>query len=347
MAKMLSSNSDYLNYDRSTDRIRIKEESWDRTKDLVIFDEIHKMENWKRFIKGIYDTEGTTPPLVVTGSARMDTIRKTGDSLAGRFFPFRLHPLDVKEAANLMTPDKALNRIMKFGGFPEPFLENDPVFARRWRRTHLDIILRQDLIDLESVRDIQGIETLIELLRTRVGSTVSYSSLARDLERDHKTVKSWLTHLENLFVIFPVRPWHKNIARAILKEPKYYFFDTGLVKSDQGAILENTIACSLQKELDFITDTEGYDTSLHFVKNKEGKEIDFAIAIDSEITRFIEVKTSDDSLCSNFSLLPDQYNTVPKTQLVKELRNEKTFPGGEEIRRASDWLAEMDLRPEN
>ena len=344
LSKMLTESYDYLNYDNASDRIRISEQSWDRKKELVIFDEIHKKLNWKSFIKGIYDVEGLNPKLLVTGSARLDTVRKVGDSLAGRFFQFRLHPFDLKEVKGIIEPDDALERLMTIGGFPEPFLENDINYYNRWKKTHLDIILRQDLIDLESVRDIQGIETLIHLLKSRVGSIVSYSSLARDLEKDHKTIKKWLTLLENLYVIFPVRPWHKNIARAILKEPKYYFYDTGQILGDEGMCLENVVATALQKELDYLTDVYGYTASLHFIQNKQKQEIDFAIQINDKITHFFEVKLSDTSLSRNFHQMLVRYPDTIKIQLVKNIEKEKTFPGGEEIRNVANYLTNLDLR---
>lgn len=162
------------------------------------------------------------------------------DSLAGRFFSFRLHPLDLKEMKNL-TPlaswneTEVFHRLLVRGGFPEPFLEVQQEFwHQRWRRSHLDIILRQDLLHLEAVHSIAGLATLIALLRERVGSTVSYSSLARDLQKDPKTVKRWLEILENLYVLFRVTNYNWNISRSLLKEPKFYFYDNGQVVGGQG-----------------------------------------------------------------------------------------------------------------
>lgn len=97
------------------------------------------------------------------------------------------------------------------------------------------------------MRDIQSIETLIELLRTRVGSPVSANSLARDLGKSPNTVRHWLGLLEDLYVIFKIVPWHRNVARALLKEPKYYFYDTAMVRGDKGVRLENLVACALLK----------------------------------------------------------------------------------------------------
>lgn len=277
LARMLTQRHDYLNCDLANHRLSILERSWDRQQELIVFDELHKLDNWKSWLKGIFDVEGIPPQMIVTGSARMDTARKVGDSLAGRFFQYRLHPFDIKETVGFLSPDEALDRLLRIGGFPEPFLENDERFYGKWKKTHLDIILRQDLIDLETVSDIQSIETLIELLKRNVGSLISYESLARDLQRDAKTVKRWISLLQNLYVIFPVYPWSRNIARAILKMPKYYFFDTGQVIGDTAVKLENVVAGALMKELNRLEDEAGMDAALHYIRNKQGRGIDFAV----------------------------------------------------------------------
>jgi uncharacterized protein len=348
LSKMLDPDFDYLDYDYAEHRLIIDEKGWDRKRSLLILDEIHKKNNWKSFLKGIYDVEGLKPPIIVTGSARLDTIRKTGDSLAGRYFHFRLHPFDIKELKNLdfEKPEKILDRLKKFGSFPEPFLEGSESFYRRWQKTHIDIILRQDLIDLEPVRSINQIETLIELLKNRVGSPVSYSSLAEDIECSPKSIKNWLQILENLYMVFPVRPYHKNIGRAILKEPKYYFYDPGLIKRSIGAQIENIAACALLKELHFVEDVYGLETSINYIKNKQGKEIDFYIRVEDK-QFLIEVKSNDDSLSSNFKIFDRYLPKAKKIQLVDEIKKEKTYPDKTEIRRLSSWLADLDLSPSN
>ena len=280
LSKMVTDRFDYLNYDNAEDRLGLLDMSWDRTKKLIIFDELHKLKNWKSWLKGIYDKEGIPPWLLVTGSAKLDTYRKVGDSLAGRFFQFRLHPLDLKEIRSLQgraNLHNDLEKLLNIGGFPEPFLKSTERYYNRWKRTHLDIILKQDMVELENVQEINSIETLIQLLRRRVGSPVSYSSLARDLQCSDKTVKRWLTILENMYVVFRVPPFHRNIARSILKSPKYYFYDTGQVMGDDGAKLENLVACALQKEIHFRIDCYGEDRGLYHIRTKEGTEIDFCI----------------------------------------------------------------------
>ena len=124
LARALHADVEYLNYDLAEHRLILMDKSWDRQKSLVIFGELHKMDGWKAWLKGIYDVEGIPPSLLVTGSARLTAFRPVGDSLAGRHFHFRLHPIDLKEAvaATRLRSDESFHRLMTVGGFPEPFL---------------------------------------------------------------------------------------------------------------------------------------------------------------------------------------------------------------------------------
>ncbi len=107
-------NAQYLNYDHFDDARIIRDQTWSHDADLLVLDEIHKMKDWKRFVKGIYDTRTTAQSILITGSARLDTFRQTGESLAGRYFPYRLHPISVRELRDSISPDEAL-------GLLEPF----------------------------------------------------------------------------------------------------------------------------------------------------------------------------------------------------------------------------------
>jgi predicted AAA+ superfamily ATPase len=341
LTKMLRSRFDYINYDDEGGRQILREKSWDRKKELIIFDEIHKMPKWKQWLKGVYDTEGLQPPLIVTGSARLETYKKVGDSLAGRYFHYRLHPLDVRELVHLkhqLSPNEIIEQLMSIGGFPEPFLEGSKTFYNLWKKTHLDIILRQDLIDLEAIKNIKQIEILIDLLKTKVGSTISYTSLAEDLQVSDKTVKRWLELLENMYVVFKMTPFSKNIARATLKQPKYYFYDIARVP-DEGARFENLVAASLYKEVQFRQDCLGENWDLHFLGKKGSGEIDFLITKDSNPLKMIEAKLSDDVPSKNFNLFSKDLPGIEKIQLVKNLKREKTFPDGPEVRSPGPWLA--------
>ena len=339
LSRMLLPDYQYINYDLAEHRLLLMEKSWDRQKALVIFDELHKMDQWKAWLKGIYDVEGMSPALLVTGSARLEAFRKTGDSLAGRHFQFRLHPVDLKEALAQtdLSRDEIFARLMTVGGFPEPFLKGTRAYYNRWKRSHVDLILKEELLTLTAVRDIQSIETLIELLRTRVGSPVSANSLARNLQKSPNTIRHWLKLLEDLYVIFKLVPYHKNIARALLKEPKYYFYDNGMVQGDEGTRLENLVACALLKEVQRAQDVDGADLGLQFLRTKDGLEIDFLITREKQPHQLIEVKWKDASLSRNFKkfLVTEPLSRI---QVVGELAQGKSYPGGERIEPAKEFL---------
>ena len=339
LSKMLHADYQYINYDLAEHRLLLREKSWDRQRSVIIFDELHKMTGWKAWLKGIYDVEGLPPALLVTGSARLAAFRKTGDSLAGRHFQFRLHPLDLKEALAFadLGRDEIFHRLMTVGGFPEPFLNGTQRYYNRWKRSHVDLILKEELLTLSAVRDIQSIETLIELLRSRVGSPVSANSLARDLQKSPNTIQHWLKLLEDLYVIFKVAPYHKNIARALLKEPKYYFYDNGMVQGDEGTRLENLVACALFKEIHRAEDVDGENVDLYFIKNKDGQEIDFLVTREKQPYQLVEVKWKDASLSQNFKrFLAEQ--SLKRVQVVGAIEEAKSFPGGERIEPAKDFL---------
>ena len=342
LSRMLHPDHQYINHDLAEHRLLLREKGWDRRKALLILDELHKMEDWKVWLKGVYDVEGLPPALLVTGSAKLAAFRKTGDSLAGRYFHFRLHPIDMKEALRHteLGPDEVFDRLMDVGGFPEPFLRGSRSWYNRWKRTHVDAILKDDLLTLSAVRDLQSIETLIELLRSRVGSPVSVNSLARDLQKTRNTVQHWLDLLEDLYVVFRVFPYHRNVARALLKGPKFYFYDNAMVQGDSGVRLENLVACALLKEMHRVQDVEGEDLGLHYVRDKDGREIDFLVTRDRQPWRMIEVKWKDAAPSANFKRFLAA-ETLHRLQVVGELAQSKSFPNGLRVEPAKEFLARV------
>lgn len=346
LVRALSSSYDYLNFDQVSHRKILMAQSWDRNKRYLILDEIHKMHQWKSWLKGVYDTEETKQKIIVTGSARLDTLKKVGDSLAGRFFPYRMHPIDLEEAlcfSHLKTPQNAIRRLMSVGGFPEPFLEGSENFYHRWKASHLDIIIRQDLITTENIRDITSVETLVELLRSRVGSLISYQSLSEDLQKDDKTIKSWLAVLEALFVVFSIRPYQKNVARSLVKSPKYYFYDIAHVdEANESARFENLVACALLKKIQYKNDVEGIPHELFFVRNRQKQEVDFLIIRKNKPYLLIETKLQEDTLSPQIYTFQEALKPEKVIQLVcKNLSREKTFKDHIEVRDAANWLKNM------
>jgi uncharacterized protein len=310
----------YFNWDNDEDRRDIIAKKWRRQDRILIFDEIHKYPRWKNWIKGVYDIEKDNHQIVVTGSARLDVYKQGGDSLMGRYHYWRLHPFTLDEVPEGMGREDALNRLMNVGGFPEPFLDGDEREARRWRRERFDRVIKEDIRDLESIRNVQMISLLIDNLRNRVGGLVTIANIAGDLEVAHKTVKSWLEILERMYLCFAIRPYTTSIARAVLKPPKVYFFDNADVLGDEGSRFENLVATTLLKRIQYLTDRDGYRYELRYIRDKEGREVDFVIIREGVLEELIEVKLSDEKVSRSLLYYANKLNPKIATQIVKNLK---------------------------
>jgi predicted AAA+ superfamily ATPase len=305
---------------------------------------------------------------LVTGSARMDTFRQTGDSLAGRFLAWRLHPISVKEwcehspdaaAGNPPTPDAALAHLLNRGGFPEPCLfpastagDNN---AQRWRAQYADGLVREDVLEFSRIQEVGGMKVLLELLRERVGSPLSLASIGRDLGLSQPTVKRFIDILQALYIVFTVQPWHHNIARALLQSPKVYFFDTGMVgenttpgttsgpldNAPQGLRFENAVATMLLKHVEFLQDSTAAPVGLHYIRTKDGAEIDFALSQGKALTHLIECKWADNTPHRAFAGFMPMWPEAQAVQLVRHLRNPE-LRNGVNVVPAASWLAGLD-----
>ena len=310
----------YMNWDFDEDRQDILQKKWSKNNNLLIFDELHKFPRWKGWIKGIYDVSNEIHSFLITGSARLDTYRRGGDSLMGRYHYWRLHPFTLDEIPEGITPEDAFKRLMILGGFPEPFLDGSERTARRWRRERFDRVIREDIRDLESIRNIQLLSLFLDLLRTRVGNLITVSNLANDIQISPKTAKSWIEVLERMYLIFSVRPYTKSLPRSVLKPPKIYFFDNGDVIGDEGARFENLVATSLIKRLHFLEDRDGYRYELRYIRDKEGREVDFAILREGELEELLEVKYSDEKISKSLLYYANRLNPKNVTQLTANLK---------------------------
>ncbi len=313
-------------------------------KPLIAFDEIHKHKNWKDILKGLYDIHQDEAGFIITGSARLDYFRKSGDSLVGRYFSYGMLPLGLAEAMEcseriinddtflsgekenellerlydipLNQAGDALEQLMEFGGFPEPFLKANKRFSTKWRRDYKSLLVYEDLRDLSRIQDIKGVEQLVLLLPERIASPLSINSLREDLSVNHRTVSSWIEGLKKIYLIFSIMPWSKNIAKTIKKEHKVYFYDWTLV-NNPGACFENMVAVSLLSMVSRWNEFGLGDFDLRYIRNHQGKEVDFLIIKNNQPFALIEAKTADSSL-SKSGLYFKKYLDVPFYQIVRD-----------------------------
>jgi predicted AAA+ superfamily ATPase len=330
----------YLNYDNLQDRSIIMEQAWLNDVNFLILDELHKMDGWKNYLKGLYDTKNENLKILVTGSARLDIFDYLGDSLAGRYFRHRLLPISLAELKQLGS-ELPLNKLVERSGFPEPFLSEDDVTASRWRMQYINSLLSTDVFDFEKIHNIRALQLIFKLLQSRVGSPVSYQSLAEDVNISPTTVKKYIQILESIYVIFRITPFSKNIARSLLKEPKIYFFDTGLVNGDKGAKFENHLAVSLLRHCYAKVDYEAKEYKLQYIRTKDGKEVDFALIYDDEIESLIEAKYNNKNVSKNLIAFHNKYQ-LPAIQVVQHLSNGYT-KNGVTVVGALKYLSELSL----
>jgi len=296
----------YLSWDNQGDRKEIRLARWPGGDALVVLDELHKYRFWKRWLKGEFDKHQERLGFLVTGSARLDVYRRGGDSLQGRYHHFRLHPLTYAEiqsgaeprlpppGTELSIPRGAtgttVEDLLRYGGFPEPFLAQSERVLRRWQKERVDRFFREDVRDLEALRDLSGIQLLADMLAERVASPLSINSLREDLEVSHKAASHWLEILERLYYVFRVRPYAAQTVRGLKKMPKAYLWDWSLVQ-EPGPRFENLVASHLLKFCHFLEDAEGHRVNLHYLRDKAGREVDFLVTLDRKPWFAVDAKT--------------------------------------------------------
>ena len=293
-----------------------------RKQPWIAFDEIHKAPRWRDMLKGWFDVFHDEFRFLVTGSARLDLLRRGGDSLVGRYFLFHLFPLSLNELlgrnAAVRPPawlagetsdggdgrrrsvrwpssaasQEAFSLLFRRGPFPEPLLKDSDRFSRRWADDYLALLLRQDIRDLTRISEIERLEALLEVLPDAICSPISYSSLARDLEVAHTSVRRWLEALRRLYLLFAVRPYARRSRRALRRRPKWYFLDWSHVPV-RAARLQNLVASSLYQACQTWRDAGYGRYQLCYLRTLDKKEIDFVVTVDGEPRAAVEVKESE------------------------------------------------------
>ena len=334
----------YLNFDVAAHRAVIQAQSWRHSAPLLVLDEIHKMPDGKNWLKGVVDGRAPGQAVLVTGSARMDTFRQTGASLAGRYFRLRLHPVSVREwsEASQVAPQQALTHLLSRGGFPEPVLASTEADAQRWRADYFTGLVREDVLEFSRLHEVNAMRLFAEMLRSRVGSPLSLASIARDLQLSPVTLGRYLDILEALFIVFVVRPWHRNIARATLQAPKVYFYDTGLVLGDEGLRFENLVACHLLKNVHWQQDTRGAAADLHYIRTKDEAEVDFCLSEGDTLTHLVECKLADAKPHRALARFAAQWPQAQAIQLLRDCPVEADI-GRLQVRDAAPWLAALPV----
>ena len=297
---------------------------------VVAFDEIHKYKRWKQFLKGFFDKYEKKCKVIATGSAKLDVYKKGGDSMMGRYFPYRVHPLSVAELISTELPPEGIVRdpheldnsewgaLCDFGGFPEPFLKRSKTFSSRWNRLRREQLLRQDVRDLTRISEIDQLAALAEILLHRSGEQLVYKSLGSEVKIDEKTAKNWVATLKHLFYGFEIRPWFKNVENSIRKTPKWFLRDWALI-ADPGKRFETMLACHLLKAVEAWTDLGLGEFELCYVRDKQKREVDFLVVKDHEPWFLVEAKAGEEKLSESLVYHSRQLGVKKAFQVVQKL----------------------------
>lgn len=338
MAKLIGeenySGFDYLNWDSREDQKKILNSQFETGAKLLIFDEIHKYRPWKNYIKGEFDKKKEKYDYLITGSARLDLYRRGGDSLMGRYHYYRLHPFSLAEVIgkinqkieilkelkfinNPQNTAEVFSDLFTFGGFPEPFIKKSLAVLRRFHNERVERLIKEDIRDIEQVRDLSALQVLTAILPEKVGSLFSLNALREDLTVAHKTISLWMDILERFYYHFRIYPFASSVFKSLRKEPKMYLWDWSQVENEANK-LENIVASHLLKFVHFLYDTEGYKTELFFLRDLDGREVDFLVAINKKPWFAVEVKSQDKTVSKNLIYFAAKLNIPYAYQVVSE-----------------------------
>lgn len=328
----------YFLWDSRKIRLQLKEnpyffETLERpnSKTPLAFDEIHKMSKWKSYLKGAYDIYRNQFQFIVTGSGRLDTYQRGGDSLAGRYdtyFSFPLTPGEVKgflpadelTPANILSAPAIDENLMQqwevCSGFPEPFLKGSATAAMRWWDQYQVRVVEEDVRDLSRIESLDRMKDLLILMPERIASPLSINNIAEDLHCAFPTAKRYIELMNRVFFTFHIPPYSQKISRAIKKEKKAYFYFHS-ASENPGCRFENMVALLLLKWCAATTERGIGKFDLHYVRDQDRREVDFLITLRNKPYLLIEAKHSETKLTSSLQTYCDKLG-VPGLQVVRQ-----------------------------
>ncbi|RMH74938.1 MAG: ATP-binding protein [Calditrichaeota bacterium] len=291
----------------------------------VILDEVQRVPELFSYIQGLVDESSAPGRYILTGSHNFLLMEKISQSLAGRAALFNLLPLTITEIMSAYPVDDDFTRLAFQGTYPR--LYDQGLKPPEWYPSYIDAYVERDVRQVENVRDLNKFYAFLQLCAARVGQLFNASALANELGVSYKTVLSWISILEASFVIFLLPPYYKNFNKRIIKSPKLYFYDTGLVCSLlgiqsardlalhylKGEIFESLVISEIKKRLT----NAANPARLYFWRDRGGHEIDCLIDFGARV-KAVEIK-------SGTTITPDFFKNLEYWQKVSESAREHLY----------------------
>ena len=293
----------------------------------VIFDEVQRVPHLFSYIQSIVDDSRIMGQFIFSGSQNFHLMQNITQSLAGRVAIFRLFPFDFQELTNaeLLQPEYA--EYLKKGFYPAIYDRN--IKPSDFYPNYIETYIQRDVSELIAIKDMSLFQKFLTLCATRAGQILNMSNLAKECGISSPTVKAWLSALENSYIIFLLRPFYNNFSKRIVKSPKLYFYDTGLLsnllkindvskienQSIKGTLFENMIISQYVKRLHHKNEKQ---IEPWFWRDSEGNEVDMVLE-KSQQTEIVEIKATQTIMPDLFKGLNYYAALAKETKLIKTL----------------------------
>ncbi len=292
-----------------------------RYSEKVIFDEVQRVPSLFSYIQTRADEAPVMGRYILSGSQNFHLMSNITQSLAGRVAIFKLFPFDLQELndAGLLNDDYLENLVKGF--YPAIFDREIP--SRSFYSNYIQTYIQRDVTDLIAIKDLRMFQNFLGLFAARAGQLLNLSSLASDCGISQPTAKAWLSALENSYILFQLYPYHENFSKRIIKTPKLYFYDTGLLchllkitKAEQilthpvkGNLFKNLVIAEYQKRI-YHKNRTNY---IWFWRDSAGNEVDLLIQDGLELT-LVKIKAGQ-------TVMPEMFNTLAYWEKISERKN--------------------------
>jgi predicted AAA+ superfamily ATPase len=291
----------YLDLEDNTDRVKLSDPVRyfaDHERDLVILDEVHRLPELFQCLRGVIDRGRRrgkpNGQFLLLGSAAIDLLKQSGESLAGRISYLELGPFDPLEVASAK-----LETLWVRGGFPRSFLADSDELSLAWRRDFIRTYLERDIPQFGSRIPAETLRRFWTMLAHNQSQLLNAASLAGGLGVDGKTVASYLDLLVDLLLVRRLPAWHRNVGKRLVKSPKVYVRDSGLAHAllgirDKESLLGHPVVGPTWESfvIETLITTAPDGTEAHFYRTATGHEIDLVLTLPGGKLWAIEIKRS-------------------------------------------------------
>ncbi len=309
LSKILFEGKPYLNFENPTVQFEAEQNPEAFLKQYLngaVFDEVQRVPHIFRYLQEILDNNTKRGQFILTGSNNFLLQEQVSQSLAGRAGYLSLLPLSYAELIAAKLTDNNINKLILTGGYPEIWQEK--LIPNTWMNSYVQTYVQRDVRLLRNITNLAAFTRFIYLCANYAGQILNRDDLAKKTGVDTKTILAWLGLLENSYIIYQLQPWYNNLNKRIVKSPKLYFYDTGLlcfllgIKTEAilqqntayGAIFENWVISEIRKN-NFNNAQNG---GMYYFRDSAGNEIDLILEREGEPVA-IEIKSSkkvDDSM---------------------------------------------------